>query len=112
MALDDKVKRESAIKLIYKFDLPEQVEKHWSFKMFKHISRLGGAVAAFLAADALMHADPNAPIGAYVAVSYILTHGLADLITGRHHYLPVRGFMLASDGIYSLLRGRNEQYNT
>jgi len=80
---------ERNVKTMYTMSQREY-ENNDSVKYFRLISRAGGAFCFTLGACVLPFASAEAPLSAWAGVSFFLVDGMGDLISGRHHYLPMK----------------------
>jgi len=74
-----------------------------SIDMLKGISRIGGITFVYLS---ILYSEITGEVNP-IMTYYLPIHGLADIITGRHHYLPMRTFF----GITDFLSNRKNQPN-
>ena len=106
------IKKMDSIELLYTLSPEAKAEierrgmhKSKSLKAFKFISRMGGAVLVSLVGltvgEHLLHGEDSVSLGSYVAASYFVLHGMTDLVTGRHHYLPMRALFNIRNKIYN-----------
>ena len=91
------------------YTMPQrEYENNESVRSFRLISRAGGAICFTLSACVMPFIPTDAPLSAWAIFSYMLVDGIGDLVSGRHHYLPMKAYMYACNKLRDYLKSKTD----